>query len=109
MINRVADAVSTLELDAALTLGPAVDPASVNVPENVRVIAVADHDLLMPNCDAVICHGGLGTALRPLAHGVPQLLLPLGRDQNVNAARVERLNAGMRLPRTARPEPSAAS
>ena len=45
--------------------------------------------------DDPVTHGGLGTVLRALAHGVPQLLLPLGRDQHVNAARVARLGAGL--------------
>jgi Erythromycin biosynthesis protein CIII-like, C-terminal domain len=98
LINRVVDAVSDVELDIVLTLGPAVDRDAVRVPETVRVMAVADHDRLMPTCDAVIGHGGLGTVLRALAHGVPQLLLPLGRDQTVNAARVGEIRAGIPLP-----------
>jgi UDP:flavonoid glycosyltransferase YjiC (YdhE family) len=41
--------------------------------------------------------------LRALAHGVPQLLLPLGRDQAFNADRVEQVAAGIRLPTDAPP------
>jgi UDP:flavonoid glycosyltransferase YjiC (YdhE family) len=104
LIYRVCEAVDGLDLDAVLTLGPAVDPGSVQVPDNVEVLALADHDRLMPGAAAVIGHGGLGTVLRALAHGVPQLLLPLGRDQAFNADRVERLGAGIRLPTDARPE-----
>jgi len=98
LINRVVDAVSDVELDIVLTLGSALDRDAVRVPENVRVMTVGDHDRLMPTCDAVIGHGGLGTVLRALAHGVPQLLLPLGRDQTVNAARVGEIRAGIPLP-----------
>jgi UDP:flavonoid glycosyltransferase YjiC (YdhE family) len=63
----------------------------------------ADHDRLMLDCAAVIGHGGLGTVLRALAHGLPQLLVPLGRDQAFNAGRVEQLHAGIRLPADAPP------
>jgi len=42
--------------------------------------------------------------LRALAHGVPQLLLPLGRDQAFNAGRVEQLGGGLALPASAAPE-----
>ncbi len=98
LIDRVGETVAGLDLDAVLTLGPAVDPDAVQVPDNVEVVDFADHDLLMPGCAAVIGHGGLGTVLRALAHGVPQLLLPLGRDQAFNADRVEQLGAGIRLP-----------
>lgn len=105
LIERVCDAIATLDLDLTLTLGPAVDTAAVRVPAGVELLAVADHDRLMPGCAAVIGHGGLGTVLRALAHGVPQLLLPLGRDQAFNAGRVEALGAGIRLPTDAPPEP----
>jgi UDP:flavonoid glycosyltransferase YjiC (YdhE family) len=103
LIDRVCDAVAGLGMEAVLTLGPAVDRDAVRVPDSVEVLAFADHDRLMPSCAAVIGHGGLGTVLRALAHGVPQLLLPLGRDQAFNAGRVERLEAGIRLPTDAPP------
>ena len=104
LIDRVCDAVAGLGVDAVLTLGPAVDRDAVRVPDAVDVMAFAEHDRLMPSCAAVIGHGGLGTVLRALAHGVPQLLLPLGRDQTFNAGRVEQLEAGIRLPTDATPE-----
>jgi UDP:flavonoid glycosyltransferase YjiC (YdhE family) len=104
LIERVCDGVALLGVDAVLTLGPAVDSDSVRVPENIDVVAVADHDRLMSTCAAVVGHGGLGTVLRALAHGVPQLVLPLGRDQAFNAGRVEQLQAGIQLPTDAPPE-----
>jgi len=74
-----------------------VDRATVRVPAGIDVLAFADHDRLMPGCAAVVGHGGLGTVLRALTHGVPQLLLPLGRDQALNASRVEQIGAGVAL------------
>jgi UDP:flavonoid glycosyltransferase YjiC (YdhE family) len=91
-IQRVLDGVA---MDALLTLGPAIEQGALRPPPNVEVVAFADHDDVLPTCAAVVTHGGLGTVLRALAHGVPQLLLPLGRDQHVNAARVARLGAGL--------------
>jgi UDP:flavonoid glycosyltransferase YjiC (YdhE family) len=61
------------------------------------VVGWADHDALLSTCGAVVTHGGLGTTLRALAHGVPLVLLPLGRDQGFNAARVDELGAGIQL------------
>ena len=104
LIDRVCEAIGELDVRAILTLGPAVDPDHLRIPGDVQVLALADHDHVMPGCSAVISHGGLGTVLRALAHGVPQLLLPLGRDQAFNASRVEALDAGIRLPTHAPPQ-----
>jgi UDP:flavonoid glycosyltransferase YjiC (YdhE family) len=103
LIDRVCQAIAPLDLDATLTLGPAVDRDVVHL-HNVEAVGFADHDLLMPGCAVVVNHGGLGTVLRALAHGVPQLLLPLGRDQAFNASRVEALHAGIQLPIQASPK-----
>jgi UDP:flavonoid glycosyltransferase YjiC (YdhE family) len=104
LIQRVSDAVARADLDAVLTLGPAQRRESLDVPGNVEVVASADHDRLFPQCRAVVCHGGLGTVLRALSHGVPLLVLPLGRDQHLNAERVTRLGAGLHLDAGACPD-----
>lgn len=104
VIDRCCEAVAGLDVDAVLTLGPAVDPRELRIPDNVEAVAFADHDDLMPEMDAVISHAGLGTVLRALAHGVPQLLMPLGRDQGFNAGRIEELGLGIHLTSAASPE-----
>lgn len=52
----------------------------------------------------VVTHCGHGTTLKALTAGVPLVCLPMGRDQNDTAARVEHHGAGLRL----RPTASAA-
>jgi UDP:flavonoid glycosyltransferase YjiC (YdhE family) len=103
MIERVCAAVGALDMRATLTLGPAVARDAVAVPDAIEVLDFADHDRLLPECTLVVSHAGLGTVLRALAHGVPLLMLPLGRDQTFNAGRVEALGAGIRLPHDASP------
>jgi len=98
LVDRVCAAVAGLDVNAVLTLGPALDRDALDVPDRIEVLEFGDHDRLMPACAAVVGHGGLGTMLRALAHGVPQLLLPLGRDQVFNASRTEQLDAGIALP-----------
>jgi UDP:flavonoid glycosyltransferase YjiC (YdhE family) len=100
LVERMCGAVVGLGLRPTLTLGPALPPEAIDVPDEVEVLAFADHDRLMPECSIVICHGGLGTVLRALAHGVPLVVLPLGRDQALNASRVEDMGAGIALPET---------
>jgi MGT family glycosyltransferase len=97
LIQRAVDAIADDGLDATLMLGPAGDASVLRLPEGLEVIRWADHDALLSTCGAVVTHGGLGTTLRALAHGVPLVLLPLGRDQGFNAVRVSELGAGIRL------------
>jgi UDP:flavonoid glycosyltransferase YjiC (YdhE family) len=55
----------------------------------------------MQEVSLVISQGGHGTVNRALVNGVPLLILPMGRDQGGNAARVEANGAGLRLEPTA--------
>jgi UDP:flavonoid glycosyltransferase YjiC (YdhE family) len=96
LIQRVCDALEDEQTEAVLTLG-GLTPEPFAAPRNVTIEAFADHDELFPRCHAVVTHGGLGTVLRALAHAVPLLMLPLGRDQHINADRVAQLGAGIQL------------
>ena len=101
VLARAMTAVQALQVNGIVTLGPAMTDADLPKIENVRVVAQASHDQIVPHCAAVICHGGHGTLLRPLAHGVPVVAMPMGRDHADNAARLEWLGAGARVPETA--------
>jgi UDP:flavonoid glycosyltransferase YjiC (YdhE family) len=103
MIRDACEAVAATGADAILTLGPAVDAGALRLPAAIEAAVWADHDELMRECAAVVTHGGLGTTLRALAHGVPLLMIPLGRDQDSNGARVAALGAGIRVEPAAGP------
>ena len=64
------------------------------LPPNVDVHGFVPQAEVLPRCDAVIAHGGSGTMLGALAHGLPLLLFPQGADQFDNAALVEAAGAG---------------
>jgi len=44
--------------------------------------------------DVVICHGGSGTINHTLAHGIPLVLLPIFREQELNSLRVCKAGLG---------------
>ncbi len=100
-LDRVAEALGTLPVRAVLTTGPTVDPATVAAPPNVHVVPSAPHSEVLRHAAAVVTHGGHGTVAKTLAAGVPMLVLPMGRDQGDNAARVVAHGAGFRLERSA--------
>ena len=97
LLQRIADALGQLPVQGLITTGPAVDPALLAAPPNVTVTRWVRHADVLPGCSAVITHGGHGTVLKALAAGVPLLVVPLGRDQPDNAARVVHAGAGIRL------------
>ncbi|XUJ33312.1 glycosyltransferase [Bradyrhizobium japonicum] len=93
--------MEAVEIDALATAGPNVDVADLRTPNNVHLVRGAPHDLVMKDVSVVISQGGHGTTTRSLVNGLPQLILPMGRDQAANAARVEAKGAGLQSPPTA--------
>lgn len=104
VLERVIASFSGRELRGLVTLGPAMagEPA-LEAPENVAVVAGASHAAVLPHVAAVVTHAGHGTVMRALAHGVPLVCLPMGRDQGDNAARVVHHGAGLALRRSSSP------
>lgn len=67
---------------AVVTTGRDVDPELLGVvPANVRVTRFLPQSQVLPRAAASIGHGGSGSTLGALAHGVPLVLLPRGADQ----------------------------
>jgi UDP:flavonoid glycosyltransferase YjiC (YdhE family) len=85
-------------VNLVMTIGPRGDPAVFGAqPENVHIERYIPQTLLLPHCQAVISHGGSGTMLATLAHGLAMLALPQGADQFMNAERLRSCGAGRLL------------
>jgi UDP:flavonoid glycosyltransferase YjiC (YdhE family) len=80
--------LADLPLNLIVTVGHSGDPANLDpLPPNVRVERYIPQTLVLPRCAAVICHGGSGTLLAALGHGLPLVLVPFTAGQPENAAR----------------------
>jgi hypothetical protein len=97
LFRRAIDALAG-RANLIVTIGRQNDPDLFG-PQQAGVVirSYIPQDELLPWCDAAIVHGGSGTVLGALAHGVPLLVLPQGADQWNNAARVVAAGAGLRL------------
>jgi UDP:flavonoid glycosyltransferase YjiC (YdhE family) len=73
------------------------------VSANVLIYDWLPHETILPHAAAVVTHAGHSTVLAALAHGVPLVCMPMGRDQDTNAERVRTLGAGITLPPSAAP------
>ena len=98
MFRSVINGLEDLNVDVLITIGFGKDPAMFgSLAKNIHVENYVPQSLLLPYCSAVVCHGGPGTILHSLAHGLPLLILPQGADQYVMGDRVLEAGVGLRL------------
>ena len=98
LVSRVLGGLKEITANVVVTLGESIDPAEFGpMPEHVRIEKFIPQELLLPTCDLVVSHGGSGTVMGTLAHGLPSVLLPMGADQPHNARRCADLGAALLL------------
>lgn len=98
LMARLIEGLRTLPVNLVATIGHEIDPAELGPqPPNVRIERYVSQSLLLPHCRLVVSHGGSGTVIGALAHGLPLVLIPMGADQMVNAERCAALGVGRAL------------
>lgn len=96
----VLEGMADLDAEVVATV-PAAQRGDLGaVPSNVRLADYLPLHALTPTCDAVVAHGGPGTALTALSHGVPQLHAPGTTmfDTVLISELIEKAGAGRLLP-----------
>jgi UDP:flavonoid glycosyltransferase YjiC (YdhE family) len=103
VLQRLVDAVGRLGIPAIVTTGPSLDPADIVASANVDVRRFVPHEQLLPTVRLVVGHGGHGTTMRALAHGVPVLVVPMSSvaDHAMVADAVVAAGAGGRVSKRA--------
>lgn len=97
VLRAAIDGLSRLPVEVLVALGPG-DPAALGpVPASVRVERFVPQSEVLARADLVVHHGGTGTVLGSASAGLPQLILPQGADQFVNAETLDALGAGRAL------------
>jgi MGT family glycosyltransferase len=91
-------ALDGIDVNAIVTVGHDVDPERLGPqPGHVLVERYIPQALVLPRCSGLVAHAGAGTMLGALAHGVPQVLLPHGAEQHLNAEACRRAGAALVL------------
>lgn len=93
LLQTMVDAVADLDVRCLVTTGGY--GATLRAPANVVVREFVPHPAVLPQTNAVVTHGGLGTVAAALSHGVPLVIAPIARDQPLNAQRVAAVGAGV--------------
>lgn len=98
LFERVLAGLGELPIEVVATLGSQIDPQELgSQPGNVRIEQYVVQSEVLARSSAVVSHGGSGTVTGALAQGLPQVLLPMGADQPLNAARCEELGVALVL------------
>jgi len=79
------EGLAVLDADVLVALGSASGETLGRLPGNVHVEGFVDQPAVLAASSLVVHHGGSGTVLAALTAGTPQLLLPKGADQFLNA------------------------
>lgn len=78
----------------ALLLTRHADQIPTPLPPTVTHVPYAPFSRLLPQCSAIVHHGGIGTTAQALAAGIPQVITHFSHDQPDNALRLQRLGVG---------------
>jgi len=98
-LQRTLDALAPLPVRVVATTGGVVDPDELSIPLNAFVVRYAQHDPILQRASLLITHGGHGTLMRSLKHGVPAIVMPgMAHDQAPNGRMLQELGAGIALP-----------
>ena len=100
LYRAAIDSLAPLPVRVLMTIGDSARETAElgQLPENVHVQTWVPHDDAARQADVIVCHGGFGSTLGALAHGVPLVVLPLfSSDQWLNGAAVARAGAGISL------------
>ncbi|AXC14730.1 UDP-glucose:sterol glucosyltransferase [Acidisarcina polymorpha] len=75
------------------------NPPPPRASSEMIAVPYASFSNLFPHAAAIVHQGGSGTTAQALRAGRPSLIMPCGFDQPDNAARVQRMGAGLTLSR----------
>jgi UDP:flavonoid glycosyltransferase YjiC (YdhE family) len=98
LLERALTGLRELAANLVVTVGREIDPAEFGPqPANVHIERYLPQSSVLPYCDLVVSHGGSGSVMAALAHGLPSVLIPIGADQPLNAQRCVDLGVAQAL------------
>ena len=94
LAQGVLDALAQNAIRVVMTTG-ALSPEKLTPPGNAVVFGVLPHGAILPQAALMVTHGGHGSVMGALAHGVPLVCIPgVGADQPIVGERIVVVGAG---------------
>jgi len=102
ILRAAIEAIEPLVAAVVATTGPnPPDTVQIRSPR-VHLVDYLAQSQILPSVDLVVSHGGAGTTLGALAHGLPHLVMPgPAPSQQRNAMRTEATGLGLSVPQDA--------
>ncbi|GHH46645.1 glycosyl transferase [Lentzea cavernae] len=98
VLRNAITGLSGVDAEVLVATGPQVDPSALaGVPDHVHLLPWVPQADLLAHADLVVHHGGAGTTVAAMTHGLPQLVLPQGADHFRNAGIVTSTGLGAQL------------
>ncbi|KAB2340343.1 nucleotide disphospho-sugar-binding domain-containing protein [Actinomadura rudentiformis] len=97
LVVDIAERLAGDGREVIVGMDPAMTEGHGPMPEGVVMAGWVPLNQVLPTCDAIIHHGGMGSSSSAVVYGVPQLLIPQGTDQYVNSERLSASGAAIRL------------
>lgn len=94
VIPQVLRGLAELDVEVVAAIGRAEADMVGDVGPSVRMVHGLPLNLLLPTCDLVLHHGGVGTMLTAAAQAVPQLMVVSMGHYRFNGALYARTGAG---------------
>lgn len=92
LLATLVEGLRDLDRSLVVTVGHEIDPNELGPqPPHVHVEQFVPQSEILPHCELVVCHGGSGSVMGALSHGLPSVLVPLGADQPENGDRCREL------------------
>ena len=94
LAQRVLDVLADNAIRVVMTTG-SLSPETLNAPGNAVVFGVIPHEAILPEVAVMVTHGGHGSVMGALAHGVPLVCIPgVAADQPIVGERIEAVGVG---------------
>lgn len=74
--EEVLRSIAGLGVEVVATLNSDQLATGTSLPDNVRLVDFVPLNELLPTCSAIVHHGGTGTTMNAVVHGVPQVIVP---------------------------------
>ncbi len=96
LLNNIVKAFNNTEFDVIISTGTGQSvPKALKTADNITISEWVPVNKLIPQCDLIIHHGGHGSSLQGIAHGVPALVTPTTDEREYNARQLYELGVGL--------------